>query len=71
MDVTVDRKGFFRGLETHMFSSSSKLQMAISLALEPAANLVSEGDQRTVVAARLNLRMTRVGVQPDGEGSQA
>lgn len=37
---------------------------------EPTANLVSEGDHRTNVAARLIRRRTRVGLYPVGEGSQ-
>jgi hypothetical protein len=37
---------------------------------EPTANLVSEGAQRTQVAARLIRRSTSVGFQPWGDGSQ-
>lgn len=37
---------------------------------EPTANLVSEGDHRTHVAARLMRRRTKVGLYPVGDGSQ-
>lgn len=37
---------------------------------EPTANLRSEGDHRTKVAARLMRRRTSVGFHPDGDGSQ-
>lgn len=36
---------------------------------EPTANLRSEGDHRTKVAARLIRRRTSVGFHPDGDGS--
>jgi hypothetical protein len=68
--VTVERIGFLRCLDTHQLSSSSKWQTAMRRAPEPAANFVSEGDQRTQVAARLMRRRTSVGFQPVGDGSQ-
>src|SRR5690554_4260897 len=43
--------------------------MAMTRSPEPTANLVSEGDQRTNVAARAIRRRTSVGLYPVGEGS--
>lgn len=43
--------------------------MEISRAPEPTANLSSDGDHRTHVAARLIRRRTKVGFQPEGDGS--
>ncbi len=43
--------------------------MAMTLAPDPTANLVSDGDHLTKVAARLIRRRTRVGLYPVGEGS--
>lgn len=44
--------------------------MEISRAPEPTANLSSDGDHRTHVAARLIRSRTKVGFQPEGDGSQ-
>ena len=43
--------------------------MEISRAPELTANLSSDGDHRTDVAARLIRSRTKVGFQPEGDGS--